>query len=77
MRIALLPDEYLPEGTRVHSKMFHDLALQLKKNGHKPIVITPGTPVQKYTLVIDFVEGIEYEFDHFIHNILEDIIEIK
>jgi O26-antigen biosynthesis N-acetyl-L-fucosamine transferase len=59
MRIALLPDEYLPEGTRVHSKMFHDLALQLKKNGHKPIVITPGTPVQKYTLVIDFVEGIE------------------
>lgn len=59
MRIALLPDEYLPSGTRVHSKMFHELALQLKKIGHQPIVITPGTPVQNSKLVIDYIEGIE------------------
>ena len=59
MRIALLPDEYLPSGTRVHSKMFHELALQLKKIGHQPIVITPGTPFQNSKLVIDYVDGIE------------------
>ena len=59
MRIALLPDEYLPSGTRVHSKMFHELAVSLKKNGHQPIVITPGTPLQKFRLEIDFIDGIE------------------
>ena len=59
MRIALLPDEYLPSGTRVHAKMFHELALSLKSIGHQPIVITPGTPSQKTRLIIDFVDGIE------------------
>ena len=59
MRIALLPDEYLPSGTRVHTKMFHELAVALKNNGHQPIVITPGTPSQKARLVIDFVDDIE------------------
>lgn len=59
MRIALLPDEYLPSGTRVHSKMFHELALQLKSNGHHPIVITPGTPFQDSKLVVDNLDGIE------------------
>ena len=42
MRIALLPDEYLPSGTRVHSKMIHELSLELKKNNHEVVVITPG-----------------------------------
>lgn len=59
MRIAILPDEYLPSGTRVHSKMIHDLALKLLKDGHKPVVITPGTPKQKFKLMIDFVDGVE------------------
>ena len=59
MRIALLPDEYLPSGTRVHSKMFHELALQLQKSGHQPIVITPGTPFQDSKLVIDYLDGVE------------------
>ena len=59
MRIALLPDEYLPSGTRVHTKMFHELAVALKNNGHQPVVITPGTPSQKARLVIDFVDDIE------------------
>ncbi len=58
MLIALLPDEYLPSGTRVHSKMFHDLALELKKRGHQPIVITPGSPFQNSKLVIDYVDGV-------------------
>jgi len=58
MRIALFPDEYLPEGTRVHAKMIHELALELKRLGHHPIVITPGIPTQK-RLVINLLEGIE------------------
>ena len=59
MRIALLPDEYLPSGTRVHAKMFHELALRLRKLGHCPIIITPGSPSQCSMLVIDHIDGIE------------------
>jgi O26-antigen biosynthesis N-acetyl-L-fucosamine transferase len=59
MRIILLPDEYLPSGTRVHAKMFHELALNLKSIGHQPIVLTPGTPSQSERLTIDFVDGVE------------------
>lgn len=59
MRIALLPDEYLPSGTRVHSKMFHELAVSLLSKGHQPIVITPGSPLQASRLVIDHIEGVE------------------
>ena len=59
MRIALLPDEYLPSGTRVHSKMFHELALQLKVSGHEPVVITPGNPSQDSKLIVDNDEGVE------------------
>lgn len=59
MRIALLPDDYLPSSRRVHSKMFHELALQLKKRGHQAIVITPGSPFQKSKLVIDHIDDIE------------------
>jgi len=59
VKIALLPDEYLPSGTRVHAKMFHELALELKKNGHQPIVITPGDPNQSKLLIEDIYEGID------------------
>jgi O26-antigen biosynthesis N-acetyl-L-fucosamine transferase len=60
LRIALLSDESLPLGTRVHAKMIHELALEFKKNNHTPIVITPGRPDQSTALVIDFVYGVEY-----------------
>jgi O26-antigen biosynthesis N-acetyl-L-fucosamine transferase len=59
MRIALLPDEYLPSGTRVHSKMIHELALFLMESGHEPIIITPGSPEQRSRLVVDCVDGVE------------------
>ena len=59
MRIALIPDEFLPEGTRAHSKMIYELACQLKDFGHVPIVITPGTPNQAKILLIDYMDGIE------------------
>lgn len=62
MRIALLPDEYLPEGTRAHAKMFHDLAQELLRRGHSPVVITPGKPKQSSRLVVDVIDGVEIWF---------------
>ena len=60
LRIALLSDESLPLGTRVHSKMIHELALEFQRKNHIPVVITPGSPSQTIALVIDFIDGIEY-----------------
>ncbi|MCU8093305.1 glycosyltransferase family 4 protein [Shewanella sp. SM20] len=59
MRIALFPDEYLPECTRVHGKMFHELALEFIRQGHEVVVITPGKPNQSTRLCVDFFEGVE------------------
>ena len=59
MRIALLVDESLPKGTRVHSKMMHELAVQFQKLGHKCIVITPGASNQASLLEVTFYEGVE------------------
>jgi glycosyltransferase involved in cell wall biosynthesis len=59
LQVALLTDEYLPDGTRVHSKMFHELAQELALRGHKPVVITPGNRRQKSILDISYFEGIE------------------
>jgi len=59
MRFALLPDAYLPSSTLVHAKMFHELALELQKNGHHPVVITPGEPEQDALLIEDVYDGVE------------------
>ncbi len=59
MRIALLSDEYLPSGIRIHSKMIHELAINFKERGHETIVITPGDPYQQSHLIIDFIDEIE------------------
>jgi len=58
LRIALLPDEYLPDGTRVHAKMFHELAHQLQSLGHDVVVITPGDPYQQQRLIEDNYDSI-------------------
>ncbi len=58
MRIALLPDEYLPDGTRVHAKMFHELAHELQSLGHDVVVITPGDPNQQESLIEDEYDSI-------------------
>ena len=60
MRIALLSDESLPLGTRVHAKMIHELAKEFQLNNHTPVILTPGHPDQSTALVIDFVDGVEY-----------------
>jgi len=58
LRIALLPDEYLPDGKRVHAKMFHELAHQLQSLGHDVVVITPGDPNQQPRLIEDNYDSI-------------------
>jgi glycosyltransferase involved in cell wall biosynthesis len=59
MRVAILADESLPSGTRAHSKMLHDLAVEIQRRGHKPVIISPGKPDQSERLVVDYVENIE------------------
>ncbi|QLE07503.1 glycosyltransferase family 4 protein [Pseudoalteromonas shioyasakiensis] len=58
MRIALLPDDYLPSSTLVHAKMFHELALEFMKQGHDVVVITPGLPNQNKKLIIEVIDGV-------------------
>lgn len=59
LRIVLLPDEYLPHGTRVHAKMMHELAKQFVDSGHAVVVVTPGTKEQKDRLCTAFIDGVE------------------
>ena len=59
MRIALLPDDYLPESTRSHAKMLHDLAVEFVSRGHKVIIITPGVWHQPKPVTIDHIDGVE------------------
>ena len=47
MRIAILSDAYLPEGTLNHAKMMHELAIELIGRGHEVVVITPGSFAQQ------------------------------
>jgi glycosyltransferase involved in cell wall biosynthesis len=58
MRIALLPDDYLPDSTLNHAKMFHELAIELKNKGHDVVVITPGLPNQSEKLIVETLDGI-------------------
>lgn len=58
MRIALLPDDYLPASKLVHAKMFHELAHELMKQGHDVVVITPGLPTQHKRLLVERVDGV-------------------
>ena len=59
IQIAILSDEYLPDGTRVHAKMLHELAVELKKHGHNIFVITPGDEKQIKRLKVDMLDEIE------------------
>lgn len=58
MRIALIPDDYLPSSTLVHAKMFHELACEFIKQGHDVIVITPGLPNQNKKLLKETFDGV-------------------
>ncbi|MEZ8024955.1 MULTISPECIES: glycosyltransferase family 4 protein [unclassified Vibrio] len=58
MRLALIIDDYLPHSTRVGAKMFHELALQLKDNGHQVTVITPDSS-QLSSFVESDIDGVQ------------------
>ena len=55
MKILIIVDDYLPDSTKIASKMMHDLAIELNKRGNDVHVITPGTKkIKKYEIeVID------------------------
>lgn len=60
MHLALLLDDSVFSSTRVHTKMMYELALELVKQDHNPIIISPGEKNQKSTLVIKQVEGVTF-----------------
>ncbi|MBV8660647.1 MAG: glycosyltransferase family 4 protein [Candidatus Dependentiae bacterium] len=41
MKLLLVIDDYLPDSTRVGAKMMHELAIELQRLGHSPLVVTP------------------------------------
>lgn len=57
MHLALVIDDYLPHSTRVGAKMFHELAVELIRQGHQVTVITPQftNPKTFYKSCIDGV----------------------
>lgn len=59
MRLAIITDDYLPNSTLVHAKMLHELALEMIKQGHVPIVICPSSESQDSLITIDNMDGVE------------------
>ena len=59
MRIVLFSDAYLPEGLFNHTKMLHELALELLHRGHKVVVITPGIANQSKALEKIYIDKVE------------------
>ena len=57
----LIIDDYLPDSAKVGAKMMHELALELKNNGHEILVLTPK-PKQKKSLTIQKIDGINILF---------------
>jgi O26-antigen biosynthesis N-acetyl-L-fucosamine transferase len=61
MNLLLIIDDYLPESTKVGAKMMHELAVELKSNGHEVSVLTPK-PLQKESLTVQKIDGINILF---------------
>lgn len=59
MRLVILSDDYLPHSTRIHARMLHELALDLKTRGNEVVVITPGEKKQCSPLEKSSLDGIE------------------
>ncbi len=57
MRICLIIDDYLPESIKVGAKMMHELASELKVQGHEVTVVTPS-PKLKVKTEISMLDGI-------------------
>ena len=61
MKLLLIIDDYLPDSTKVGAKMMHELALELKNNGHEVSVLTPK-PLQKELLSVKKIDDINVLF---------------
>jgi len=46
MRICLIIDDYMPESIKVGAKMMHELACELKGQGHEVTVVTPSATLK-------------------------------
>jgi glycosyltransferase involved in cell wall biosynthesis len=57
MRICLIIDDYMPNSIKVGAKMMHELACELKVQGHKVTVVTPSHKLETRT-EIDMLDGI-------------------
>lgn len=62
MRIALICDDYLPDSTRVSAKMMHELACEILKKGHEPVVFCPNGGVEKKLTVMDLDGVLVYRY---------------
>ncbi|KXJ49445.1 MAG: glycosyltransferase WbuB [Colwellia sp. Phe_37] len=58
MHLAFIIDDYLPESTRVGSKMLHELALDFIAKGHEVTVITPSVNFQPKKLDVIQLDGV-------------------
>jgi len=58
MHFAFVIDDYLPNSTRVGSKMLHELALEFIAVGHKVTVITPNVNAESTRLDISELDGV-------------------
>ncbi|MEZ9938114.1 glycosyltransferase family 4 protein [Vibrio breoganii] len=75
MDLALIIDDYLPHSTRVAAKMIHELALELKMQGHNVTVITPHFDRTAPRLIDEFIYGVQVW--RFFSGEIKDVSKIK
>lgn len=75
MHFAFVIDDYLPESTRVGSKMLHELALEFITLGHVVTVITPNVNTKAAKLVISELDGVNIW--RFANGKVKDVGKIK
>lgn len=61
MKICIIVDDYMPHSTKAGAKMMHELALELKYQGHEITVITPSIDIKKQYKEIR-LDGIQVVF---------------
>jgi glycosyltransferase involved in cell wall biosynthesis len=57
MKICIIVDDYLPESIKIAAKMMHELACELKTEGHEVTVVTPS-PKLKKRMEIGTLDGV-------------------
>ena len=75
MHFAFIIDDYLPDSTRVGSKMFHELAVDFIAKGHQVTVITPNVNVGADKFNVSQLDGVNIW--HFANGPVKDIGKIK